>query len=93
VENPEQVRCVGAPGSQNFQILSREVSLIFINSFLVSEIGSIWSGTTKMKKANKGFERRTVKQLNKINKQLKGLGNQVNEEIQISKKEYESIKE
>lgn len=42
-----------------------------------------------MKKSNKGFERKTVKQLKKINRELKGLGNQVNEEIQISKKEYE----
>ena len=46
-----------------------------------------------MKKSNKGFERKTVRQLKKINRDLKGLGNQVNEEIQISKKEYEQIKE
>ena len=57
--------------------------------FLVSEIGSIWSGTSKMKKSNKGFERKTVRQLKKINRELKGLGNTVNEEMQISKKEYE----
>ena len=46
-----------------------------------------------MKKANKGFERKTVRELKKINRELKGLGNQVNEEIQDSKKEYDHIKE
>lgn len=76
-------------------ILNREVSIDF-NPFIpkiVSEIGSIWSGTSKMKKDNKGFERRTVRQLKKINRELKGLGNTVNEEIQVSKKEHEYIKE
>lgn len=59
----------------------------------INEIGSIWKGTTRMKKNNKGYERKAIKKLNKINRELKGLSNQVNEELYSSKREHQELVE
>jgi hypothetical protein len=83
----------------NNQMLNEEVSLIFFQKFnhffyfIVNEIGSIWKGTTRMKKNNKGYERKAIKKLNKINRELKGLSNQVNEELYSSKREHQELVE
>jgi hypothetical protein len=46
-----------------------------------------------MKKNNKGYERKAIKKLNKINRELKGLSNQVNEELYSSKREHQELVE
>ena len=46
-----------------------------------------------MKNQNKGYERRAIRKLNKINRDLKGLSNQVNEELYSSKREHQDLVE
>ena len=53
----------------------------------VSQIGSIWSQTNRMRKKNKTFEKRQIRNLNKIVKTFKGLGQDADEEIYWGKRE------
>lgn len=46
-----------------------------------------------MKKNNKGYERRAIRKLNRINRDLKGLGQQVNEELYTAKREHQELVE
>ena len=59
----------------------------------ISEIGVIWNGSNQMRKQNKSFERKITKRLNNLNKTLRGLSNQVKEEISNGKRFHQEIVE
>ena len=59
----------------------------------MNSIGEIWNGSQKLQKQNKKFEKTTVRQLNRINRKLRNLNNQVNEELQSTLKLHQELKE
>lgn len=57
----------------------------------LSSIGEIFQDAQVMKKSNRNFERKSVRQLRKINRELRGLNNIVKDEMNATKKAQQEM--
>lgn len=75
---PDQL---ASEGSKHFKSRFSSECANTVREEKMSQIGSIWNNTVKMRKNNKSYEKKTVRRLNGMIKKLNNMSDKVSEEL------------